>query len=109
MCGRYNVQYIGIDMTGMGVGVYPVVKQFFPGATAISYSPEVKTRMVLKAQNIIRSGRLQFDAGWTDIAQSFMAIRKILTPNGRAVTYDAGRSEETGHADLAWSVMHALD
>ncbi|MDR9850191.1 terminase ATPase subunit family protein [Herbaspirillum huttiense] len=109
MCGRYNVQYIGIDTTGMGVGVYPLVKQFFPGATAISYSPEVKTRMVLKAQNIIRSGRLQFDAGWTDIAQSFMAIRKILTPSGRAVTYDAGRSEETGHADLAWSVMHALD
>ncbi|RAN42340.1 hypothetical protein RB25_26070 [Herbaspirillum rubrisubalbicans] len=109
MCGRYNVQYIGIDTTGMGVGVYPLVKQFFPGATAISYSPEVKTRMVLKAQNIIRSGRLQFDAGWTDIAQSFMAIRKILTPSGRAITYDAGRSEETGHADLAWSVMHALD
>ena len=55
------------------------------------------------------AGRLQFDAGWTDIAQSFMAIRKILTPSGRAVTYDAGRSQETGHADLAWSVMHALD
>tara|TARA_Y100000296_G_scaffold85989_1_gene124263 strand:+ start:246 stop:416 length:171 start_codon:yes stop_codon:yes gene_type:complete len=38
-----------------------------------------------------------------------MAIRKILMPSGRAVTYDAGRSQETGHADLAWSVMHALD
>jgi len=109
MTARFNVQYIGIDTTGMGVGVYPLVKQFFPAVTAISYSPEVKTRMVLKAQHIIRAGRLQFDAGWTDIAQSFMAIRKILTPSGRAVTYDAGRSQETGHADLAWSVMHALD
>ena len=59
--------------------------------------------------NDIYKGRLQFDAGWTDIAQSFMAIRKTLTPSGRAVTYDAGRSEETGHADLAWAVMHALD
>ncbi|MGB9983622.1 MULTISPECIES: hypothetical protein [unclassified Herbaspirillum] len=47
--------------------------------------------MVIKAKNIIRSGRLRFDAGRTDIAQSFMAIRKILTPSGRAVTYDACR------------------
>ncbi|WP_079218149.1 terminase large subunit domain-containing protein [Herbaspirillum robiniae] len=109
MTTRFNVQYIGIDTTGMGVGVFPLVQQFFPMATPISYSAEVKTRMVLKAQHLIRSGRLQFDAGWIDIAQSFMAIRKILTPSGRAVTYDAGRSEETGHADLAWSVMHALD
>jgi hypothetical protein len=85
------------------------VKQFFPAVTAISYSPEVKTRMVLKAQNIISKGRLHFDAGWIDIAQSFMAIRKILTPSGRMVTYDAGRSDETGHADLAWAVMHAID
>ncbi|MFJ3046971.1 terminase large subunit domain-containing protein [Herbaspirillum chlorophenolicum] len=109
MTTRFNVQYIGIDTTGMGVGVFPLVQQFFPKATAISYSAEVKTRMVIKAQHLIRTGRLQFDAGWIDIAQSFMAIRKILTPSGRAVTYDAGRSEETGHADLAWSVMHALD
>ena len=109
MTQRYNVQYIGIDTTGMGIGVFPLVKQFFPAVTAISYSSEVKTRMVLKAQNIINKGRLQFDAGWIDIAQSFMAIRKILTPSGRAITYDAGRSEETGHADLAWAVMHAID
>jgi len=109
MTETYSVEYIGIDTTGMGIGVFPLVKQFFPAVTAINYSPEVKTRMVLKAQNVIYKGRLQFDAGWTDIAQSFMAIRKTLTPSGRAVTYDAGRSEETGHADLAWAVMHALD
>nr|WP_240162610.1 terminase ATPase subunit family protein [Glaciimonas sp. PAMC28666] len=106
---RFNVEYIGIDTTGMGIGVFPLVKQFFPMVTAINYSPEVKTRMVLKAQNIINKGRLEFDAGWTDIAQSFMTIRKILTPSGRQVTYDAGRTAETGHADLAWACMHALD
>ena len=65
--------------------------------------------MVLKAQNIINKARLEFDAGWTDIAQSFMTIRKVLTPSGRQVTYDAGRTDETGHADLAWACMHALD
>lgn len=106
---RYNVTYIGIDTTGMGVGVFPLVKQFFPMATAINYSPEVKTRMVLKAQNIISKARLEFDAGWTDIAQAFMTIRKTITASGRQVTYEAARNDETGHADVAWACMHALD
>ncbi|MFJ2990937.1 terminase ATPase subunit family protein [Collimonas sp. NPDC087041] len=109
MTTRYNVAYIGIDTTGMGIGVYPLVKQFFPLVTAINYSAEVKTRMVLKAQNIVSKARLEFDAGWTDIAQSFMTIRKTITTSGRQVTYDAGRTDETGHADLAWACMHALD
>jgi uncharacterized protein YjcR len=106
---RYQVDYIGIDTTGMGIGVFPIVKQFFPNATAINYSAEVKVRMVLKAKDVISKGRLEFDAGATDLAQAFMAIRKTITASGRQVTYDAGRTDETGHADLAWACMHALD
>ena len=106
---KYNVEYIGIDATGMGLGVYEIVRQFYPAVTKILYNPESKGRMVLKAQDVIRNGRLEFDAGSTDIAQSFMSIRKTLTASGQQVTYDAGRSETTGHADLAWAVMHALD
>lgn len=106
---RYNVTYIGIDTTGMGVGVFQIVKAFFPQATAFLYSPEVKSRLVLKAQDVISKARLEFDAGWTDIAQAFMAIRKTLTASGKHVTYDAGRTQEGGHADLAWACMHALD
>ncbi|MBP6876537.1 MAG: terminase ATPase subunit family protein [Phenylobacterium sp.] len=105
---RYNVTYIGIDATGMGQGVYQLVRTFFPTARAISYSAEVKVGLVLKATDTIRRGRLQYDAGWSDVTQSFMAIRKTLTGSGRAVTYDAGRNELTGHADLAWATMHAL-
>lgn len=106
--GRFNVTYIGIDVTGMGIGVYQIVQKFFPQATRFDYSPEVKSQLVLKAQNVINNQRLQFDAGWNDIAQSFMAIRKTLTASGKHVTYDAGRNQETGHADLAWACMHAL-
>ncbi|MFJ2988321.1 terminase ATPase subunit family protein [Collimonas sp. NPDC087041] len=106
---RYQVEYIGIDTTGMGIGVFPIVRQFFPGATAINYSPEVKTRMVLKAKDVISKGRLEFDAGATDLSAAFMAIRKTITASGRQVTYDAGRTADTGHADLAWACMHALD
>ncbi|HZS80738.1 MAG TPA: terminase ATPase subunit family protein [Herbaspirillum sp.] len=105
---RFNVTYIGIDVTGMGIGVYQIVQKFFLQATRFDYSPEVKSQLVLKAQNVINHQRLQFDAGWNDIAQSFMAIRKMLTASGKHVTYDAGRNRETGHADLAWACMHAL-
>ena len=95
-------------MTGMGSGVAQLVKQFFPNLTTFSYSPEVKTRLVLKAYDVIHKGRLEFDAGWTDLASSLMAIRKTTTASGRQMTYTAGRNEETGHADLAWALFHAL-
>lgn len=107
-CERYNVTFIGIDTSGLGVGVYQLVKQFRPDASAFSYNVELKTRMVLKAQDVISNGRLEFDAGHTDIAASFMAIKKTMTASGRQVTYQAGRSEDVSHADLAWATMHAL-
>ncbi len=109
MCDRYRVTHIGIDTTGLGVGVHQLVKQFFPGAKAINYSVDVKVRLVLKAYDVISRGRLEFDAGHTDVAASFMQIKKTVTPSGRQATYVAGRSEEASHADLAWAVMHALE
>ena len=105
---RYWVTYIGIDATGMGSGVAQLVKQFFPNVTTFSYSPEIKTRLVLKAYDVINKGRLEFDAGWTDLAQSLMAIRKTMTASGRQYTYTASRTDEIGHADLAWALFHAL-
>ncbi|WP_315810442.1 terminase ATPase subunit family protein [Pseudomonas sp. C9-3] len=105
---RYWVTYIGIDTTGLGTGVAQLVRQFFPAVTTFSYSPEMKTKLVLKAFSVFKEGRFEFDAGWTDVASSLMAIRKTLTPSGRQFTYTAGRSENTGHADLAWAIFHAL-
>ncbi|QDQ29122.1 terminase ATPase subunit family protein [Chitinimonas arctica] len=104
----YHVTHIGIDTTGVGQGVYQLVKQFYPAAVAFNYSVDVKTRLVLKALDVISHGRLEFDAGWTDLAAAFMAIRKTVTPSGRQATFEASRSEEVSHADLAWACMHAL-
>lgn len=104
----YNVTYIGIDTTGIGQGVYQLVKQFFPAARSFNYSPDVKMRLVLKAKDVVGKGRLEFDAGWTDVAASFMAIKKTTTASGRQITFEAGRSAEISHADLAWATMHAL-
>jgi uncharacterized protein YjcR len=105
---RYHVTHIGIDMTGIGSAVHQLVGKFFPAVQGFTYNPDVKVRLVLKALNVIAKGRLEFDAGWADVAQSFMAIRKGTTPAGRQATFDAGRSEEISHADLAWATMHAL-
>lgn len=81
---KYCVEYIGIDATGIGQGVYQLVRSFFPAARAIRYTPEMKTAMVLKAKDTIRRGCLEYDAGATDITQSFMAIRKTMTSSGRS-------------------------
>ena len=105
---RYNVEYLGIDATGMGVGFFEEVVKFYPAATKLLYTPELKSQFVLKAKDVIHKGRLQFDLSWTDVVASFVAIHKTLTNSERAVTYKAERSEETGHADLAWAFMHAL-
>jgi hypothetical protein len=89
--------------------VYQLVRKFYPAAVALNYSPEVKTRLVLKGLSVVRNGRLQFDAGWTDLAAAFMAIRQTVTASDWQATYAADRNEETGHADLAWACLHALD
>lgn len=105
---RYNVTFIGIDTSGLGEAVAQLVAKFFPTVTRYRYTPEIKARLVMQAQQIINKGRLEFDSGWMDLAQSFMAIRRELTASGRQFTYTAGRNNQTGHADLAWATMHAL-
>ena len=108
MCGKYNVTKIGIDTTGVGKAVHQLVTKFFPMAEAINYSVQTKTALVLKAKNVITAGRLEFDAGWLDVVQAFMAIRPEITKGGTQVTYVASRAGGAGHADLAWAIMHAL-
>lgn len=84
------------------------MRSFFLAARAIRYTPEMKTAIALKAKDTIRRGCLEYDSGATDITQSFMAIRKTMTSSGRSATYEAWRSEEASHADIAWATMHAL-
>ena len=105
---KYNVEYIGIDATGLGIGVFQLVRSFYPAARDIRYTPEMKTAMVLKAKDVIRRGCLEYDVSATDITTSFMAIRKTMTSSGRNATYEASRTEEASHADVAWATMHAL-
>lgn len=104
---RYNYGHYGVDTTGPGIGVYEMLRQFIPMTVPIVYSPQVKAQLVLKGLEVMEQGRFQFDAGDIDLAHAFMTIKRTTTNSGQ-VTYAAGRTDKTGHADEAWSVLHAL-
>jgi hypothetical protein len=112
MLSRYNCTYLGIDAKGVGAGVYQIMAK--PGAmpncavAKIEYSLELKAQMIMKAQNVIRRGRLAFDSGMLDLVSAFISIKKTLTTSGRNITFKAGRGGGDGHADLAWALMHIL-
>lgn len=107
LCSKYFVEHIGVDVTGPGSGVFEKVQRFFPAAEKINYSLEVKSKLVLKAQQVIAAGRLEWDSSFSDIAAGFLLIHRSNTQNGN-ITYVADRSDLTGHADAAWAIMHAL-
>ncbi|MNY63916.1 hypothetical protein D3C86_2009440 [compost metagenome] len=57
---------------------------------------------------MILKGRLEFDADFKDLALAMTMIRRTLTASGRKVTYEAGRTKTSGHADLAWALLQSL-
>ena len=104
---RHNVVHIGIDTTGIGHGVYELVQDWYPLATPIHYSLEMKTQLVLKALDLINNGRFQYLSGDHEITRAFLMITQTTTSSGQ-LTYSSSRSVESGHADVAWSLMHAF-
>lgn len=55
---KYNVQHIGIDVTGgNGDAVYQLVKKFFPSAIPYTFNIASKRALVLKMLQVIRAGR----------------------------------------------------
>ncbi len=106
---RYKVTYIGVDTTGIGGGVWDLISKKYPReAHAIHYSNENKNRLVMKMIDVVEAKRLQFDAQHKDIAMAFMAIKRVPTASGNAMTFKAERSETTGHADALWAISHAI-
>ncbi|TNZ99463.1 terminase ATPase subunit family protein [Vibrio parahaemolyticus] len=106
---RFNVTYLGIDITGIGAGVYDLLYNKHPRETvAIHYSNENKNRLVMKMIDVIDGNRLQFDANMKETAMSFMAIKRTSTNSGNMMTFKADRSELVGHADDFWALSHAL-
>lgn len=103
----HNAVHIGIDTTGIGHGVFELVSAWYPLATPIHYSLDMKTQLVLKGLDVIDNGRFKYRAGDHEITRAFLLITQTTTGSG-LITYSANRSSEAGHADLAWAIMHGL-
>jgi len=103
----HNVVHIGIDVTGMGVGVFELVEVFYPLATPIHYSVDAKNRLVLKALDVINNGRFRFMAHDTEVIRAFMMITRTTAGNGMVI-YSSPRNKDSGHADAAWAIMHSM-
>ena len=98
---RYNMTHIGIDITGIGSGVFEMVQGFaMRQAVAIHYGLESKTRLVLKMVDVVESQRIEWDSEQKEIPASFLAIRRTSTTKGNSMTFVADRTQETGHADV---------
>ncbi|MCT2388614.1 terminase large subunit domain-containing protein [Erwinia pyrifoliae] len=105
---KYNVQHIGIDVTGgNGEAVYQIVKKFFPMAIPYTMSLASKRALVLKMLQIIRAGRWEYDRSERALLNAFNSVRKVKTPGG-FITYDTDRSRGVSHGDLAWANMLAI-
>lgn len=105
---KYNVQHIGIDVTGgNGEAVYQIVKKFFPLAMPYSFNLNSKRALVLKMLQLIRAGRWEYDRSERQLINAFNAVRKVKTPGG-LITYDTDRSRGVSHGDLAWANMLAI-
>jgi len=105
---KYNVEYIGIDTSGIGKAVHDLVVKFFPATEAITYNVEVKNMLVLQALQVISRRRFEYSSNDQDLPYAFMTISRSMTPRSKQITYQAARTEKSGHADEAWAVMHAL-
>ncbi|VDZ76675.1 Phage terminase ATPase subunit [Salmonella bongori] len=105
---KYNVEYIGIDATGPRSRRIPVGALILPGGTRYPLHARNENRNGAQGERHDSPCCLEYDAGATDVTQSFMSIRKTMTSSGRSATYEASRTEEASHADIAWATMHAL-
>ncbi|EHN8828083.1 terminase family protein [Enterobacter cloacae complex sp. ECC445] len=105
---KYNVQHVGIDVTGgNGEAVYQIVKKFFPMAMPYTMSMTSKRALVLKMLQLIRAGRWEYDRSERALINAFNSVRKVKTPGG-FITYDTDRSRGVSHGDLAWATMLAI-
>ncbi len=105
---RYNVEHIGIDVTGgNGEAVYQIVKRFFPAAIPYTFTLSSKRSLVLKMLQIMRAGRWEYDRAERELVAAFNAVRKVKTPGG-FITYETDRARGISHGDLAWATMLAV-
>ena len=104
---RFNVTYIGIDVTGIGFGVSELVKKFYPAVREIHYSLNTKAELVMKGKALVDGGNVEWDEDNKEIGSALLQIRQTVT-SGDKVTYSATRTEKTGHADAGFALLNGV-
>ena len=107
---RYNVKHIGIDTTGVGAAVAARVEKLLIGKMIpikkMEGSAPQKNFLVMQMRNLFRDKGLRFDKSWTDVFESYLAIRPKA---GRGtILYETVRTSQTAHADFSWAIMYGL-
>lgn len=107
---RYNVSYIGIDTSGVGVGVYEMITLFARRETVpIIYSVESKAALVLKVHHLIEKNMLEWSNQESDIPAAFLMIKQTTTKSGDRTTFVAERTSQNQHADVFWAIANAIN
>ncbi|MFR9700861.1 terminase large subunit domain-containing protein, partial [Aeromonas sanarellii] len=105
---KFRVTYLGVDVSGIGAGVYDLLKPTFKGIChPINYSIESKSRLVLKMIDVVEANRIEWNSADRDIPLAFLAIKRSTTGGGQ-MTFRAARDNVTGHADVFFAIAHAV-
>ncbi|WP_368178354.1 terminase family protein [Aeromonas sp. R7-1] len=105
---KFRVTYLGVDVSGIGAGVFDLLKPVFKGVChPINYSIESKSRLVLKMIDVVEANRIEWDSSDRDIPLAFLAIKRSTTGGGQ-MTFRAARDNVTGHADVFFAIAHAV-
>ncbi|MFQ2478944.1 terminase large subunit domain-containing protein [Aeromonas caviae] len=105
---KFRVTYLGVDVSGIGAGVFDLLKPVFKGVChPINYSIESKSRLVLKMIDVVEANRIEWDCSDRDIPLAFLAIKRSTTGGGQ-MTFRAARDNVTGHADVFFAIAHAV-
>lgn len=106
---KFNITYIGIDITGIGYGVYEHIREFARREVRdIHYNVNIKNQLVLKMVDVVEEGRIEWDENQKTLITAFMSIEQQTTAKSNQITYAASRTEMTGHADEFFAVSHAV-
>lgn len=106
---KFNITYIGIDITGIGYGVYEHIREFARREVRdIHYNVNIKNQLVLKMVDVVEEGRIEWDEEQKTLITAFMSIEQQTTAKSNQITYAASRTETTGHADEFFAIAHAV-
>lgn len=104
----HNVIHFEFDTTGPGQDMEKYATAEFPNCTPVRYNPAYKTAMVNKASSLFSRGRFAYDISNKEVPLAFMTIFETTTPKTGQLTYASRETQESGHGDLAWAIMHGF-